>query len=115
MAKIKEAIEDFKPDSRLVGLGTTRAEEALTSTASGGATTGDQRPPERLQHGPHIIQCSQIFAGPCMCGPAIHVNLGTEHQQIFANVTLTCGDAEELIKQIRASVRAIRKNRPGAA
>lgn len=44
MAKIKEAIEDFKPDSRLVGMGTTRAEEALASTAGGAATTGDQRP-----------------------------------------------------------------------
>jgi hypothetical protein len=84
------------------------------STASGDLATGDPRPPERFQHGPHIIQCTQIFAGPCMCGPAVHVNLGTEHTKIFANVTLTCGDAEELIKQIRTSVRAIRKNRKAA-
>jgi hypothetical protein len=47
MAKIKEAIEDFKPDSRLVGMGTTRAEEALTSTAGGELATGDQRLPMR--------------------------------------------------------------------
>jgi hypothetical protein len=43
MAKIKEAIEDFKPDSRLVGMGTTRAEEALISSSGGGLATGDQR------------------------------------------------------------------------
>jgi hypothetical protein len=54
MAKIKEAIEDFKPDSRLVGMGTTRAEEALTSTASGGATTGDQR-------GEFAGRCLEVF------------------------------------------------------
>jgi hypothetical protein len=63
MAKIKEAIEDFKPDSRLVGMGTTRAEEALTGTASGGVTTGDQRP--MLRPGEFL---ALKYMGDCKCG-----------------------------------------------
>lgn len=88
-------------------------DETMTSAASGQGATGDPTAPDRFQHSPHIIHCSRIFAGPCMCGPAIHVNLGSEHQMIFANVTLNCTEAEELIKQLRTSVRWVRKDRNG--
>jgi hypothetical protein len=64
---------------------------------------------ERFMHADNIIECQSIFAGPCGCGPAVHINLERVRGEIAATCALTLADCEGLIKQIRASMKEIRK------
>lgn len=68
--------------------------------------------PERFQHKPGIIQCGSIFAGPCHCGPGVHINLERSRGEITATCVLSPEDCEGLIKQIRASMRELRRASP---
>jgi hypothetical protein len=65
---------------------------------------------ERFMHDSDIIQCRSIFAGPCACGPAVHVNLERVKGDIAATCILSLDDCEGLIKQIRSSMKAIRRS-----
>lgn len=64
---------------------------------------------DNFMHADDIIECQSIFAGPCHCGPAVHVNLERVKGEITATCVLSLADCEGLIKQIRASMKAIRK------
>jgi hypothetical protein len=64
---------------------------------------------ERFMHAEGIIECRSVFAGPCMCGPAVHINLGEGRTSVTATCILSLDECEELIKQIRGSMRAVRK------
>jgi len=64
---------------------------------------------ENFQHEDGIIECRSIFAGPCSCGPAVHINLERVKGEIAATAALTLDQCEGLIKQIRASMKAVRK------
>lgn len=66
---------------------------------------------ERFMHADGIIQCESVFAGPCMCGPAVHINLGEGGVTVTATCVLSLDDCEGLIKQIRDSMKAVRKAR----
>jgi hypothetical protein len=64
---------------------------------------------KNFQHADGIVECRSIFAGPCICGPAVHINLERVRGEIVATCVLSPSDCEELIKQIRACMKEIRK------
>lgn len=60
-------------------------------------------------HSERAAIAHRMFAGPCSCGPAVHINLEHASGEIFATCMLNLGECDVLIKQIRASAKAIRK------
>lgn len=64
---------------------------------------------ERFMHADGIIECHSAFAGPCMCGPAVHICLGNGGASVTATCVLSLEDCEGLIKQIRNSMKAVRR------
>jgi hypothetical protein len=64
---------------------------------------------ERFMHADGIIQYASVFAGPCMCGPSVHINLGEGKASVRATCILSLDDCEGLIKQIRGSMKAVRR------
>lgn len=55
-----------------------------------------------------IERCQSAFAGPCHCGPGVHVNLERRKGDIAATIVLgSVEDCEGLIKQIRESAETI--------
>ena len=66
------------------------------------------------QHAEGILQCTSVFAGPCFCGPAVHINLGLVKGDITATCVLSLADCEGLIKQIRRSMKAVKSVTPSA-
>lgn len=61
-----------------------------------------------FMHADDVVQCQSVFAGPCHCGPGVHINLGRTKGEITATCVLSLADCEGLIKQIRRSMRLIR-------
>jgi hypothetical protein len=59
-------------------------------------------------HAANVIECGSIYAGPCTCGPAVHINLERVKGELTATCILSLSDCEGLIKQIRASMKEIR-------
>lgn len=56
----------------------------------------------------NIVRCQSIFAGPCHCGPGIHINLEFERGKIFATTVLrSAEDCAGLIEQIKASAKMV--------
>lgn len=60
-----------------------------------------------IQDAEDIVRAQTVFAGPCHCGPAVHINFELEPGKIFATCVLTAADCDELIDQIQRSKRLI--------
>lgn len=61
-------------------------------------------------HAGDIVECKSVFVGPCMCGPAIHINLSKERDgPIFATAIIGADECDELVRQIKNSAKAVRR------